>query len=125
MTRPARSGTAPPTGGRPSSPAAETARVAQDATAFRFRNAEHILTIAAVWTPGDAEPERHRDWCRGAWASLRRASAGGGYVNHLTDEGEDRTREAYGAATWTRLVEAKRTYDPENLFRMNQNIRPA
>lgn len=102
-----------------------TARVAPNATAFRFRNAEHILTIAAVWTPGDAQPERHRDWTRGAWASLRRASAGGGYVNHLTDEGEDRTREAYGAETWTRLVEAKRTYDPGNLFRMNQNIRPA
>jgi len=51
-------------------------------------------------------------------------SAGGGYVNHLTDEGADRTREAYGAQTWERLVAAKRRYDPANLFRMNQNIDP-
>jgi FAD/FMN-containing dehydrogenase len=45
-------------------------------------------------------------------------------VNHLTEEGAARTREAYGAATWDRLVAAKRRYDPKNLFRMNQNIDP-
>jgi FAD/FMN-containing dehydrogenase len=101
-----------------------TARVAPDATAFRFRAAEHLLTLASVWQPNDVQPHRHRQWCRDAWASLRGASAGGGYVNHLTDEGEDRTREAYGEQTWERLVAAKRRYDPTNLFRMNQNIRP-
>jgi FAD/FMN-containing dehydrogenase len=101
-----------------------TARVPADATAFRFREAQHILTIAACWEPGSAAPEQHREWCRGAWASLRPASAGGSYVNHLTDEGEDRTREAYGPATWEKLVAAKRRYDPTNLFRMNQNIDP-
>jgi Berberine and berberine like len=101
-----------------------TSRVAPDATAFRFRAAEHLLTLASVWQPDDAHPQRHRQWCRDAWASLRSASAGGAYVNHLTDEGEDRTREAYGEQTWERLVTAKRRYDPTNLFRMNQNIRP-
>jgi FAD/FMN-containing dehydrogenase len=101
-----------------------TARVPPDATAFRFRDAEHILTVATAWTPDDPAPERHRDWCRSAWDAMRPASAGGGYVNHLTDEGDARTREAYGERTWARLVAAKRRYDPANLFRMNQNIKP-
>lgn len=96
-----------------------------DATAFRFRDAAHLLTIAAAWQPDDADPERHEDWCRSSWSALRPASAGGSYVNHLTDEGEDRVREAYGDETWNRLVAVKRTYDPTNLFRMNQNIPPS
>ena len=101
-----------------------TARVAPEATAFRFRGAEHILTIAAAWSPSDDSADRHRQWCRDTWTALRPASAGGAYVNQLDGEGEDRTREAYGEATWQRLVQAKRRYDPHNLFRMNQNIRP-
>lgn len=101
-----------------------TAQVAPDNTAFRFRTAEHIIMIASVWQPGDADAPRHRDWCRGTWAALRPWTAGGGYVNHLDGEGEDRTREAYGAQTWQRLVAVKRRYDPANLFRMNQNIKP-
>ena len=101
-----------------------TAHVAPDATAFRFRTAEHMIMIASVWQPGDADAQRHREWCRGTWSALRPWTAGGGYVNHLDGEGEDRTREAYGAQTWGRLVAAKRKYDPANLFRMNQNIKP-
>ncbi|HZH44003.1 MAG TPA: FAD-binding oxidoreductase [Lysobacter sp.] len=100
------------------------ARTAEDATAFRFRGATHMLTLAAVWSPEDAAPHAHRDWCRSAWQALRPWSDGGGYVNHLTDEGEARVREAYGDATWQRLVAVKRAYDPGNLFRMNQNIPP-
>jgi hypothetical protein len=101
-----------------------TAQSAPGATAFRFRDAAHMLTIAAAWLPADAQPQRHRDWCRATWQALRPATAGGGYVNLLTDEDEERTREAYGPDTWHRLVEVKRTYDPGNLFRMNQNIKP-
>jgi FAD/FMN-containing dehydrogenase len=101
-----------------------TSRVDPTATAFRFRSVRHILTVAAAWEPGDERAEVHRQWCRDAWNRLRPWSAGGGYVNHLTDEGADRTREAYGAQTWERLVAAKRRYDPANLFRMNQNIDP-
>jgi len=102
-----------------------TSRVAPAATAFRFRDVRHVLMVAAAWEPGDERAEEHGQWCRDAWAGLRPWSAGGGYVNHLDEEGEDRTREAYGAQTWERLVDAKRRYDPTNLFRMNQNIDPA
>jgi FAD/FMN-containing dehydrogenase len=102
-----------------------TARVGVDATAFRFRNARHILTIAAAWTPDDGRGDFHRQWCRETWAALQPWSAGGAYVNQLVDEAPERTREAYGAATWDRLVAIKRRYDPANLFRMNQNIDPA
>lgn len=104
-----------------------TSRVAPDATAFRFRQATHMLTLASCWTPDDsARRDEHRGWCLDAWASLRPASCGGSYVNHLSDdEGEARTREAYGASTWDRLAALKRRYDPQNLFRMNQNINPA
>ncbi len=101
-----------------------TADLDPEATAFRFRHAEHILTLAAVWQPGDDRAGTHRRWCRDAWASLRGASAGGAYVNQLHDEGQERTREAYGEVTWARLVTLKRRYDPGNLFRMNQNIQP-
>jgi FAD/FMN-containing dehydrogenase len=50
-------------------------------------------------------------------------SCGGRYVNHLAaDEGRDRVRDAYGAATWDRLVSVKRRHDPTNVFHLNQNI---
>jgi FAD/FMN-containing dehydrogenase len=47
------------------------------------------------------------------------------YVNFLGDVGEDRVRHAYPGGTWERLREIKRRYDPDNLFRLNQNIPPA
>jgi FAD/FMN-containing dehydrogenase len=50
--------------------------------------------------------------------------AEGVYVNFLSDEGQNRVRDAYPPQTWERLVALKRRYDPDNLFHMNQNIRP-
>lgn len=100
-----------------------TARVASTATAFPHRSASHMLMIVSAYSPDDTDPEHHRSWCRDTWSALRPWSAGT-YVNHLDDEGPERVREAYGAENWERLVRAKRRYDPENLFRMNQNIDP-
>ena len=100
------------------------ARVPADATAFRFREAAAMLTVAGIW-PDPADPgEQHRAWCRDQWEALRPWSAGGGYVNHLGDEGRGRIHEAYGDDTWRRLVALKRRWDPGNVFAGNQNIPP-
>jgi FAD/FMN-containing dehydrogenase len=100
------------------------ARVPADATAFRFREAAAMLTLAALW-PDPSDPgEQHRAWCRTQWEALRPWSAGGGYVNHLGDEGRGRIHEAYGDDTWRRLVALKRRWDPDNVFSRNQNIPP-
>ena len=63
-------------------------------------------------------------WGRAFWTALRPFSTGGVYVNNLGDEGEDRVRSAFGG-NYDRLVALKNKYDPTNLFRLNQNIRPA
>jgi hypothetical protein len=60
---------------------------------------------------------------RDYWSELHPHSAGGAYINFLMDEGQDRIRSTYGE-NFPRLVEAKRAWDPTNLFRMNQNIHP-
>jgi FAD/FMN-containing dehydrogenase len=100
-------------------------RVPRDATAFTYRDAAFVLTVAGVWMTPDEPREPHVAWTRSAWEAARPASLGGGYVNHLdTDEGAERVRQAYGAATYDRLVAAKTAWDPTNIFRMNQNIRP-
>jgi FAD/FMN-containing dehydrogenase len=99
------------------------ADVAPDATAFRFRAATHMLTVASGWDEGAGD--EHVAWTRETWSSLRRWSCGGSYVNHLAaDEGADRVREAYGESTWRRLVDLKRRVDPDNVFHLNQNVDP-
>jgi FAD/FMN-containing dehydrogenase len=99
------------------------ADVRPDATAFRFRDAAYLLTIAAGWEGGDDGP--HVEWCRESWGRLRPWSQGGSYVNHLAaDEGRDRLRDAYGPSTWSRLVALKRRYDPATVFHLTQNVDP-
>ena len=63
------------------------------------------------------------EWVDRFAAPLQRGPVGA-YVNFLNDEGPARVRDAYPKATWDRLVAIKRHYDPTNLFRMNQNVRP-
>ncbi|WP_084965997.1 FAD-binding oxidoreductase [Thermoactinospora rubra] len=98
-------------------------RVPADATAFGHRDAEYLLTVAGAWEDPAGDPQPHVRWARDSWQALRPWSRGT-YVNHLGEEGEDRVRQAYPAGTYDRLVALKRTYDPENVFRLNQNIRP-
>jgi len=101
----------------------EVARVAADETAFGQRDAPFLLNIAARWTePAD---DLHIGWARELHAAMRPFATGGVYVNFLGDEGRDRVRAAYGERTYARLVDLKRSYDPTNLFRVNQNIPPA
>ncbi|HWB55470.1 MAG TPA: FAD-binding oxidoreductase [Gaiellaceae bacterium] len=100
-------------------------RVGRDETAFTQRDAAYNVNINAVWTPEDADGERHVRWARDYFAALQPHARDRVYSNFLGDEGPDRVRQAYGAATYDRLAELKATYDPDNFFRLNQNIRPA
>jgi FAD/FMN-containing dehydrogenase len=98
------------------------ARVPADATAFPHRERRLLLNVAAAY----ADPEEdavHRAWADGAAAALAQGEDAA-YVNFLGDEGEERIRAAYPGATWERLAEVKRRYDPENVFRLNQNVPP-
>jgi FAD/FMN-containing dehydrogenase len=101
-------------------------RVAPQETAFAQRDSDYNFTLIAMWTD-PAEDDNHIRWGREYWQDMQPFSAGGVYVNYLgssVDEGEERVRAAYGPAKYGRLAALKRKYDPANLFRLNQNIRP-
>jgi FAD/FMN-containing dehydrogenase len=100
------------------------ARVAPTATAFAQRDAGYLAWVIAMWEPGQEE-RPHVDWARRVRGAVRPFSTGGTYVNALEPDvrSEARMRASYGP-NWDRLVELKRRYDPENVFRLNQNIRP-
>jgi FAD/FMN-containing dehydrogenase len=98
-------------------------RVAKDATAWNYRDAKWGMVMVGV-SPDPADNERMIDWTRSYWSALHPYSAGGAYVNMMMEEGQDRVRAAYGEH-YDRLAAIKRTYDPGNLFRVNQNIQPA
>jgi FAD/FMN-containing dehydrogenase len=70
-----------------------------------------------------ARNERMIGWARDYWMALHPYSAGGGYINMMMDEGADNVKVAY-RDNYTRLAQIKATYDPSNLFRVNQNIKP-
>jgi len=99
-------------------------RVADGVTAFGNRQASHAITLDAVWRPGEDFGERDTAWTREFFAALGRFREGV-YVNFLGgDEDLGRVREAYGDSVYDRLVDVKTTYDPDNIFHHNQNIRP-
>jgi FAD/FMN-containing dehydrogenase len=98
------------------------ARVDPAATAFPHRRTQSELLILAQWAD-PAETERNVGWARAFFEAMQPFAARGVYVNDLGEEGEDRVRAAYGP-NYDRLAAVKATYDPTNLFRSNQNIRP-
>jgi hypothetical protein len=98
------------------------ARVGEDEAAFTGRNAGHTVNVIGITTTGEGfDPER--EWARGLWSALEPHHQNV-YVNFLMEEGEDRVRQAYGAEKYDRLKALKRKYDPDNFFRLNQNIPP-
>jgi FAD/FMN-containing dehydrogenase len=99
------------------------ADIPADATAFAHRDANVLVAILAVYQD-PAETPVHEAWADRYLAALRPAATGV-YSNFLEDEGDDRIREAYPEATYQRLADVKRRYDPQNVFHRNQNIRPA
>ena len=98
------------------------ARVPVEATAFAHRHRRNMVNLAALYQgPGDRP--RRQAWVDDLAAALHQGDDDT-YVNFLADEGPERVRQAYPGATWDRLVEVKRRWDPTNLFRRNQNIPP-
>jgi len=88
------------------------------------RDVRFIYGISGKWEPDESDAEQFRRWVRDAWTRIRPFSTGGNYVNFQTaDDDEERIRATYGD-NFDRVVEAKTTYDPTNVFRSNRNVRP-
>jgi FAD/FMN-containing dehydrogenase len=99
------------------------ARVPAEATAFAHRSSPIMVNVAAFYE-GPEDLARREAWVTDFAAALRQREDGA-YVGFLGEEGEGRVREAYPGATWERLAGIKGRYDPTNVFRLNQNIRPS
>jgi FAD/FMN-containing dehydrogenase len=99
-------------------------RVPDEVTAAGHRDAEYMVHPITGWQD-PADTERHIDWVGRFSEAMRPFTTGGVYLNFEPDEGEERVRAGYGAEKYARLVELKDKWDPENLFRVNQNIKPS
>jgi FAD/FMN-containing dehydrogenase len=104
---------------------AAVSRVGTEETAFGDRSSEWMLSIDSTWEDA-ADDERNIAWTRAFFADAERFSQGKAYFNFpgLHEEGDALVRSSYGA-NHDRLAQIKAAYDPENRFRLNQNIRPA
>ncbi|HJQ77731.1 MAG TPA: FAD-binding oxidoreductase [Acidimicrobiia bacterium] len=98
-------------------------RIANDATAYAHRDRAMMVNVASFYEKDEERPRREA-WVRGLFEELTDGDTAG-YVGFLGKEGPQRVRAAYPGATWDRLREIKAKYDPDNLFRGNQNIPPA
>ena len=100
-----------------------TSRVALDATAYPHRNANFVMNVHTRWRE-TADEQRSIDWARKFFAETAPHATGGVYVNFMPEDEIERVPSAYGA-NYRRLSALKAKYDPGNLFRLNQNVRPA
>lgn len=98
-------------------------RVGPEETAWAYRDVTYSQAIVGV-DPDPANAGLIRDWTVDYWEATHQYSAGGAYVNFMMDEGQERVHATY-QHNYERLAEIKATYDPDNMFRFNQNIRPA
>jgi FAD/FMN-containing dehydrogenase len=99
-------------------------RVANDETAFPHRRAVCSLVLVSMWTDPTATTT-NITWTRELWNAMQPFATEAVYVNYLDTDDADRVQAAYGSATYQRLRRLKEKYDPENFFRVNQNIGPA
>ncbi|MEO8397756.1 MAG: BBE domain-containing protein, partial [Chloroflexota bacterium] len=97
-------------------------RVGQQDTAWGYRDANFVQVIVGV-DPDPANNTSMIQWAQDYWTALHPHSAGGAYVNMMMEEGEDRVKAAY-RENYQRLASIKAKYDPNNLFHINQNIKP-
>ena len=98
-------------------------RVKNSDTPWAYRDAKWAEVIVGV-DPSAANKGKISSWAKDYWTAIHPFSAGGAYVNFMMDEGEERVRATYGK-NYGRLAKLKKKYDPTNLFRVNQNIKPA
>ena len=102
------------------------ADVGEHDTALGRRQVRWCFHALAFWTePDEAAAETNVAWARELADDLEPHTTAGVYLNYTSDVGEDRVRAAYGDEKYERLVALKDDYDPTNLFRLNQNIRPS
>ncbi|MBL7700061.1 MAG: FAD-binding oxidoreductase [Chitinophagaceae bacterium] len=99
------------------------AQVKDDDTAWNFRDARYVVVILGI-DPDPSARELIKNWTRDYWNALQPYSLGGAYVNFIMDEGLESVKSNYGK-NYKRLSAVKAKYDPENFFRVNQNINPA
>ena len=97
-------------------------RVAPDATAFAYREANFATVIAGMW-PDPAQNEDNIKWVRDYYDATAPLSEEGGYINFMSGDDQERIRSNY-KGNYERLVAVKQTYDAGNMFRLNQNIKP-
>ena len=97
-------------------------RVASDATAFAYRDANFATVIAGMW-PDPAANQANIKWVRDYYGATAPLSEEGGYINFMADDDQSRIKANY-KGNYDRLVDVKRKYDPDNLFHLNQNIKP-
>ena len=98
-------------------------RVGATDTAFAYRDATFATVIVCAWNDPAVDNERIQ-WVRDYYEATAPYSEAGGYVNFMSDDDQSRVQDNYGS-NYARLREIKRTYDPDNLFHLNQNIPPA
>ncbi|WP_274476003.1 FAD-binding oxidoreductase [Mangrovimonas aestuarii] len=94
----------------------------KEETPWAYRGAKYAGVIVGV-DPDPANAEKITNWCKDYWEALHPYSSGGAYSNFMMDEGQDRVKASY-KGNYERLLEIKRKYDPNNMFRVNQNIKP-
>lgn len=99
-----------------------THRVGKNETAWSYRDANLAMVIAGI-TDNDKQFDKVKHWAKNYWKAIHPYSAGGAYVNMMEEEGDDRIRASY-RDNYDRLEKIKTKYDPNNLFRVNQNIQP-
>jgi FAD/FMN-containing dehydrogenase len=99
-------------------------RVPDDATAFSHREAAYMFHPIGTW-PDPSRDDPHIDWVRRASEEMTPFTTGGVYLNFMADTDDAAVRAGYSPGKWQRLVELKDRYDPTNMFRFNQNIKPS
>ena len=96
-------------------------RVGKEDTPWAYRDAKYAGVIVGV-DPDPANAEKITQWCKDYWEALHPYSSGGAYSNFMMDEGQERVQASY-KGNYDRLTEIKKAYDPDNFFRVNQNIK--